>query len=66
MGFATKMEWASAKATSISNQIAAIQSERLPSSEWRKIRRREETISRLRSEEAKYRRLATRFRALGV
>jgi hypothetical protein len=63
MGYATKAEWAAAKAAGIRQQIDHLSAERLPSSQWARIRRREEVLSDLRREEAHFRQLATRLQA---
>ena len=66
MRFATKAEWAEAKADEIEQQIQKMREEpRIPSSQWQRVRRRMEVMSNLRTQRSKFLSLAERFRQRG-
>lgn len=62
MGFATKAEWAEAKADEIERQIKRISKPYIPMAKWQKVRNRERTLDHLRREKLRFERLAARFR----
>lgn len=65
MRFASKADWAQAKKKEVDERIDALARPYIPSSNWQRIRRREQVLSELRSERAKFQRLEQRYRASG-
>lgn len=61
----TKAAWAAARAREIRAQAAALRTERLPSADWRGIRGKQRTLSRLDAEASRYERIAGADRAAG-
>lgn len=66
MGYKTKAEWASAEAQKLGDQIQRLKEPHIPSSQWQRIRRREEVHSQLRTKQRKFERLADKFRKQGT
>lgn len=65
MRYASKADWAQAKKEEVDKRIDALATPYIPSSKWQRIRRREQVLSELRSERAKFQMLEQRYRASG-
>lgn len=65
MGYRSKYEWATARATAIARQITQLSEKRFESQQWENIRQRERVLTSLRNEEARFRSMAQRYARLG-
>jgi len=63
MGFATKAEWADARAKELEDQLYRVSSEHV---EYRQVRRKYSSMENIRQEAAKFRRMAATFRRRGL
>jgi len=63
MRYRTKAEWAHARARTLRAQADQLRAERIPSADWRGVRRKMDGIRRLEEEAQRFARIAERLAA---